>query len=323
MDMNERYDLLEGIRFVADNSTHVRIDMHRLEEAVLKFNYDTTKSWRDVAPFNIPKLEDSQRIAFVMILDSLNFCYWGTPKWTIRYQDKDIDGAFGLIGCMYRALEEKVPILDPNFLESMNSDDLRQIFRGNTEIPLFHDRLKILNEVGRNINRKYDGNFTKPIEDADKDVFLLLQNIVDTFPSYDDTSVYKGKEVKFYKRAQLAIMDIYEDFGGKGPGEFRNIDQLVAFAEYKIPQILRKLAILEYDSYLSEKVDNKILLPKDSTEEIEIRANMVWAVELMKERLKSRYPDITSASIDSHLWINSQEKSPTDKPYHLTRTTAY
>ena len=316
-------NILEGIKFVADNSTHVHIDMNRLEEKVLKFDSDKIQSWRDVAPFPVPTLENDQKVAFVMILDSLNFCYWGNPKWTIDYNGKDLDGSFGLMGCMYRALEDNIPILDPNFLEHMTVNDAKYIFKGNTNIPLFNDRLKILNEIGRNINKKYDGSFTKLVEKSDKDVFKLLTNIVEVFPSFNDVSRYKRREIQFYKRAQLAILDIYDEFHGSGIGEFYNINKLTACAEYKIPQILRKLGILQYDLNLSQKVDNKIELPKDNAEEIEIRANMVWTIELMKNRLVKRYPNITSAIIDNYLWVMSQDKSPSDKPYHLTRTIAY
>lgn len=80
---------------------------------------------------------------------------------------------------------------------------------------------------------------------------------------------------------------------------------------------------MEYTDELIEKVDNKTELPHNSEEEIEIRANTIWAVEFMKEEIKKRDPDITSMGIDDHLWLASQEKFADEKPYHHTRTIAY
>ena len=57
---------------------------------------------------------------------------------------------------------------------------------------------------------------------------------------------------------------------------------------------------------------------KDSEEEVEIRANTIWANELIKKELKKKIPNINSIHVNDHLWLLGQ-----CKPYHLTRTTAY
>lgn len=40
------------------------------------------------------------------------------------------------------------------------------------------------------------------------------------------------------------------------------------FADYRIPQILRHYGIIEYDSLLAEKIDNKEELEPNSIEEV-------------------------------------------------------
>lgn len=139
----------------------------------------------------------------------------------------------------------------------------------------------------------------------------------------NDFAIYQGHPVFFYKRAQLLISDIHRRFKDKKVGELKNIDKLTGLADYKIPQALRKIGILEYSPELSEKIDNRILISAGSEGEIEIRANMVWAIELMREEIEKKIPDIKAVGVDSYLWLLAQTKSPNGKPYHLTRTIFY
>jgi hypothetical protein len=57
--------------------------------------------------------------------------------------------------------------------------------------------------------------------------------------------------------------------------------------------------------------------------EVEIRAATIWTGELMRRELRPRAPELTASHIDFWLWEAGQAKSPGDKPYHRTRTTAY
>ena len=142
-------------------------------------------------------------------------------------------------------------------------------------------------------------------------------------PSFEDTADYNGTRVHFYKRAQLLVSDIYQAFGNKGPGELTKMDQFTACADYKIPQVLRKLGILQYDISISEKIDSMVLLSHGCKEEVEIRAATIWAVELITRKLKRTVPSINAIHVNDHLWLLGQQKSPADKPYHRTLTTAY
>jgi len=149
-----------------------------------------------------------------------------------------------------------------------------------------------------------------------------LEMLVSEFPSFYDSSFYKEKEIIFHKRAQLLTSDICQMFK-KQDLVSKNVDQLTACADYKLPQIMRRFGILEYTGELAKKIDAKIELAHNFEEEVEIRASTIWAVEFMKEEIKKRNPEITSMGIDDHLWLASQEKFADEKPYHRTRTTAY
>ena len=87
--------------------------------------------------------------------------------------------------------------------------------------------------------------------------------------------------------------------------------------------MLRKFGIFDYSDELKEKISNEEEILSGSPEENEIRANTIWAVEMIRDEIKKRVSNISSVEINDHLWLLSQEKDPKDEPYHRTRTTSY
>lgn len=315
--------ILETTKFAMENSDSVHINPERLLEFANTFDHGKVTHWLAAAPFDFLHFSDEDKLHFVIIFNALSFCYWGEPKWTVEYKDKKHDGAWGMILALGRAFEEEVPILDFKYCSNISKEEFAHILRGNTEIPLLEERWKILQEIGLNMTAKFEGKASNLINAAEGDAQKLLEFIVQNFSSFSDVSSYKERTVFFYKRAQLLVADIYQIFKGQGFGELRNIDQLTACADYKLPQILRKLDILEYVPALAEKIDAQVEVPHNSAEEVEIRASTIRAVELIKEEVKKRIPHILSFEVNDHLWLATQEKFPDDKPYHRTRTTAY
>jgi len=314
--------VLKSIRPVIEKSKFVRINKGNLLKFCSDFELKEVPFWLDCAPFPLQRLSDKEWLNFIFVSSSLDFCFWGEPKWKIEYKGNFYDGAWGLLAALNKAIEKGFPILNFKYLAKIPENDLKEIFKGNVEIPLFKERLNILRENGKILVEKFGGDFENVIRKSKMDALKLLKIIVENFPSFNDFAIYKGKKVFFHKRAQLLIGDIYRKFKEKFQN-LKNIDKLTALADYKIPQILRKLGILEYSEELTEKIDNKILIPAGSEEEIEIRANTIWAIELMKGEIKKKIPKIMAIDIDSHLWLLGQKKSPEDKPYHLTRTIFY
>jgi hypothetical protein len=268
--------VLDTTEFVVKNSDLVKINHGRFVEFSDVFDHGAAKHWLSAAPFDFSHFGDEEKLHFIIIFNALSFCYWGEPKWTVEYNGKVYDGAWGMILALGRAIDEGVRLIDFEYCSKISKEDFFKILRGNVE-----------------------------------------------FPSFFDTSSYKGKEICFYKRAQLLVADIYQVFDARSFGALKNVDKLTACADYKLPQILRKLGVLEYESSLAERVDGKKEIAHNSSEEIEIRANTIWAVEFITEEVKKRSPGILSFEVNDHLWLATQEKFIGDKPYHRTRTTAY
>jgi len=315
--------ILDTTKFVIENSDFVKINREKITEFSKGFDHGKAKHWLSAAPFNFSHFTNEEKLHFLFIFNALSFSYWGKPKWTIEYKGENYDGSWGMIISLGRGIEEGAALLDFNYCSKIPKEEFIHILRGNTEIPFLEKRWKILQEIGTTIFTKYNGKASNFIAEARGDALKLLELIVKNLPSFRDTSQYNGKEIYFYKRAQLLVGDIYQIFDGQSFGALANIDKITACADYKLPQILRKLGILEYVTTLAEKVDSEIEISDNSPEEIEIRANTIWAVEFIKEEVKKRSPQIMSFEINDHLWLATQEKFDGDKPYHRTRTTAY
>lgn len=127
----------------------------------------------------------------------------------------------------------------------------------------------------------------------------------------------------FQKRAQLAAAMLFEAFGGAGWGRLARTDELTVFADYKLPQVLRRLGILNYDAELTETIRSRALIPAGHRREVELRIATIWAAELMRRELARRVPGITALHVDYWLWYAGRQQGPGVEPYHRTLTTAY
>lgn len=98
---------------------------------------------------------------------------------------------------------------------------------------------------------------------------------------------------------------------------------MTAFADYKVPQVLRQLGILRYGDKLAATIRARDLIEAGSREEIEIRAATIWACELIRQHLGNLNTWFTASDVDWLLWNLGQSLRPTGEPYHRTVTISY
>ncbi len=315
-------DILKTTAQVVARARRVTIDKRRIETVaqILALHVLPVPAWNHEYHF----FDGTERsVAYLFLLDTLNFSFWGTPRWTIKYHDVELDGYWALAAALKRAVEENLPILDPDYLAEIPPEDLARLLRGKGEIPMFVERWRNIQELGRVLRDRFEGSAARIVESAGRDAPRLARLIADSFSSFRDTTVHNSRTVNFFKRAQILVADIAGSFAGKRWGEFRNIAELTSFADYKLPQILRAWGILRYSKGLARRVDAQEEMPKDSAEETEIRAAMLWGVEFLREALARRGRDLTSTELDWFLWERSQHKTENMKPYHRVRTIYY
>ena len=317
--------VLESTLFVVEHATHVRIDQKKLEAFCFGFDFGEIQHWLDKAPFDIRRLAWADRIAFLFVLNSVSFCYWSFPKWRVLYRRKELDGTWALVACLGMAAESGIPICDPEYLGSLTMKEFTKITNGNTVIPLVESRVSILNELGQEVMKRHQGSFVHILELAEFRVSRLLDLLPKEIRSFKDSQIYRGRVVHFLKRAQLLASDLYQVLSwDRGEAQcLTEASELTACADYKLPQVLRRLGILQYSTALARRIDKFFGIERGSKEEVEIRACTVWAVEGIRHILSKRRPHLLACEINDFLWLAGQKHHPDNRPYHLTLTTAY
>ena len=186
------------------------------------------------------------------------------------------------------------------------------------EIPLLEERYNIIKNVSKIVNEKMNGNFYKFIKNITSDT-KLFNVIVSNFPNFKDERTYNNKKICFYKLAQLLTSDILHIREQKEKIKV-NYSHLVGCADYKIPQVMRGLGILEYSNKLANIIDNKEEIEVNSKFEVEIRANMIVVIDMIKNKLGD---NVCAIDINDYIWSQGRNKNIKSKPYHLTRNINY
>jgi hypothetical protein len=317
--------VLTTAKAVAEKSRHVRINHERLREFGQELARGDIRApgWDEGHHF---RGSDDETAAYLLAVDTVNFCFWPPPgerKWEIFYEGKTHSGYYGLSVAFKKAIASGIPVTNASFLATLTPRQLREVFEGTGVLQLMEERLRNLKELGAVLLDKYGGQASNLVGAARGSAVKLVEMLARDLSSFRDRATYRGEDVFFYKRAQLFAADLHGAFGGKGLGSFRDIRELTAFADYKLPQVLRHVRVLEFLSGLAERVDRTVHLEPGSEEEVEIRANTIRGVELIRQEMTRLGKDVRSSDIDWLLWNLGQEDRFRAKPYHRTVSIFY
>jgi hypothetical protein len=320
--------LPDAVRVVR-RSRHVRTNVERIRSHARWLAAEELPYPEFVLPFGIGERTD-EAIDFLMVSSLLNFAFtdFSTREvFRAEYGGRTWSDAEALFACLKRALDEGLPVLDGRWMAGASQEELRQIFRGNIELPLLAERAEILREAGQVLEERYDGRFVNFVRSGPARVYAqgrgLLERLVREFPRYRDVSMYDGEPVRFYKLAQLALWGLHACLRRRGGFALEDPETLTAFADYIVPLGLEAMGVLEYTPELARRIEAGELIPRDSEEEIEIRAHTIYAVALMTEevnRLRPAHLQVINAQMDARLWTHYHA---TFRPHHLTRTIMY
>lgn len=332
--MNERDPLgvLTSTKRVVERSKDVQIDADAVERAAESLTAQASSPQPEWEQYLHPQAEsDAEQANLVLVLDALNFCFWPPPgafqpRWRVGYQGADYDGYLALALALRKAVQRGIPLGDASTLAKITAGELARVLAGvpgSLPPPLLDARLAHLQEVGAILERDWGNSFATMIKEANGSAATLLRLVVDAFPSFADVSTYDGQPVMFYKRAQILIADLVGAFAGERLGQFHDLDVLTAFADYKVPQMLRQLGVLHYSEDLSETLRRLDLIPPGDPREVEIRAATIWGVEELRLALERLGVRRAAHELDWLLWRASQDLPDATEPYHRTLTVAY
>jgi len=321
--------VLDSIRPVIESSRHVRTDEARIAEVARWLAYEELP----FPDFGLPAGEGGTReeaidFAFTQICINTAFTDFGTgQKFEVEEDGQRLSDSLAMIACLKRALARGVPIDDGACLAAMTRGELAGIFAGNVEMPMLDEKLAVLNEAGQLLDARYGGRFHRFLATCSPRLYDggrgLVERLVTEFPRFDDVSEYRGHRVKIYKLAQLLYWMLHCGLRRQGGFRIDDIASMTAFADYIVPAALRVLDVFVYDDRLERRIQAGGELPRDSEEEIEIRAHTLHATALLTEEVNARRPpdrQVIIPQIDARLWVSYHA---THWPHHLTRTIMY
>ena len=317
--------VLDGARYVTAAAHDVMMSTDKLPDIAARIQARLAAGIDDVdvAFGSAGTLE--RDVNLILFETACNFCFWSErdeDAWRVDVDGTTVGGWYGLAACFNSAARSGVPVWDAEWMARLTVERAEPLFAGvNGSIPLIEHRVDNIVEAADFLLRKHRGQALDLLRLCDLSAPRITAAVVRELPSFRDGAWYGGRWVWFLKRAQIFPSDLgqlnarYPDF------RMANCDQLTAFADYRLPQVLRHLGALYYSPSLAAVVDNRVLLPAGSIPEIEIRACTIDVCE----RLKRYLPEHTSADIDLGLWLMGQDMraDPTLLPHHRTPGQCY
>lgn len=284
-------------KYVMDNSKFVKINYDVLDEFISNIEYKELKNWLLYNPYNLLDMNIDKIINFLLIFEAICYSFWGNPKWTINVDGVEKDGSDALLYILMNYAKNN----DSLDFNNVTFEQFSNILQGNVEIPLLNERYKTLKYISKIVNQKMNGNFYDTIKKYTKDEDLF-NFIISNFECFKDERLYGDKEICFYKLAQLLTSDILHlrEKLEKIQVDYSN---LIGCADYKIPQTLRALGIVEYNEELTKIVDGKEQLEISSEYEVEIRASQIVVIDYIKKKLKN----VNSIDINDYLFVYSKK----------------
>ncbi len=321
--------VIESLRPVIENSRDVHTNYEKIREVAQWMAYEELPLPNLAVPFGMEKTPDVA-IDFIMVGTTVDTAFTDFKthvKFQIDYAGEHHSDSDALFACLKRAMDNGMPILDGKFLAKMTRDDMGKIFAGNIEMPMLDEKLDLFHQAGAILANRYAGRYYNFIQSCSPKLYDegngLVERLAAEFPRFNDVSQFEGHEIKFYKLTQLGYWQIYSGLHGTGTFKLEDPQKMTAFADYIVPVGLRLMGMTSYSPELEKAINSYQMVPRDSRQEIEIRAHCLYATALLADEINKIRPadqQIIIPQIDARLWTHFHT---TSWPHHLTRTIMY
>ena len=321
MEINWESKVLSSVLKVIPRLKFLEIDEERIIEVAQQLSHEDFLTSYQGDTNNDPR--DYMRK--ILLINTLNFVFTDFST-SVKYQYKKLSDTDAMVYQIDKAIQKGVPLLNGRYMRDINIDEFRKLFTGNIEMPMLEEKVKILNEVGETLVSKYDGDWINFIEAGPNKLYAngegLVERLIADFQRFDDFSIYENEKIYFLKLAQLAFWGIHRELSNSY-FYIEDMENMTAFADYIIPVALQTFRITKYTSKLEEKINQGVLLERDSREEIEIRSATIYTTAKLTEainRIEKRKEKIFIPHLDFKLWTAFHAEN---KPHHLTKTIMY
>lgn len=313
----------------------VRIDHEAifLCAEAMKRHWGDPPAWDDTLHFRGTPEETA---GWIVVLDALNFCFWAQGddpdvRWRVTWRGTTHNGYDALAAALHRAVvDDGYPVWEAAWLRDVDVLTVGHMLRGDEgcpPIPLLAKRMGNLHGLGRP-RRRHDRQPADVAIDANGSAERVVALAKDRYLSYEDVATWRPQYggtfwVPLYKRAQILAADLAGALAGTEIAITRDLDHLTAFADYKVPQVLRQLGILQYHPALADRIHRLERIDVNAAEEVSIRAATVQACDHLMVALADLGVETTASELDWRLWTLGQALPGDTEPYHRTVTTNY
>jgi hypothetical protein len=291
---------------VAEAAVQVQIDYRVLSRYAVALPSPTPTDHKEGPGAGTP----AERAAFALCLDAVNF----GSGWFPTLKKAPGTSGYTTVAAGLRARVAREGMWPPARLAEIGTAEVATMLgqdRGHELMALYAGALR---EVGERVSADHGEDWLGIVRAANGSA-LALAETVSSWDGWHDVSSYDGRDVPFFKRAQILAADLAR----ASVGHFSDLDRLTMFADNLVPHVLRLDGVLEFEPSLVTRIDNAELLVHGSAEEVEIRACALHAVEQIVERR----PDLAAYQVDELLWSRGGEPRYKAAPRHRARCTAY
>ncbi|MFT7433450.1 MAG: hypothetical protein ACI9TY_001085 [Alphaproteobacteria bacterium] len=295
----------------------VHINQAELKEVACSIQAGSAPNWdwylpKELQIGQIKEVRAADVAYFLFVTTAINFCYWtkdenGFNHWCYQGNPK-LKGSSGMAQMMvdfYNAGQFPGVHLNESETLSFYEKALTDL-----SIPYARQRAEVmatLADVGKFktfLARSYfihDGSYTFTTETAAELARLYGH-------AYGDA---------FLKKAQLFYGMLAANFNARS---WAVDTELTAYADYRIPQVLRHMGVLEYDDALALVVDSETLIDKCGPMEKFIRAATVIACQQL-----AKEAGVTEADVNAYLFLKTRDQAFMNgiAPFHLCVTIDY
>lgn len=321
--------VLESLRPVIKASRDVKSHVDKIIEVAQWMGYEELPMPQIAVPYGLDR-NPEMAIDFIMVANTINSAFTDFTthvKFQVDYAGEHLSDSDAMVACLKRALDNGVPVLDGAFLAKISRTEMEKIFAGNMEIPMLDEKMAVLRQAGEVLTARYNGRFLGFVRSCSPRLYDkgngLVDRLVKEFPRFNDVSPYDKHEIKFYKLAQLGYWGMYSGLGKTGAFKLEDAGKMTAFADYIVPVALRLMGMTSYSPALEQAINTYQMIPRDSRQEVEIRAHSLYVTALLTEEINKLRPadrQVIIPQIDARIWTHYHT---THWPHHLTKTIMY
>lgn len=296
--------------WVAGRARSVRVAESQVDPCAAALPPPTELPPPDPATFLVEGDRES-RAAFVVCLDAVNF---GSGWWPMIRKRPGRSGYFTIAAGLTERFRDE-GAWSPAELVRLDPTEVAGVLGQDPDHPLMAQYAAALRDVGEHVLADHGGSFERLLDGAGGSA-VTLAGLLAKWDAFADISIYDGRPVPFFKRAQIAAADLNRT----GLADLSGEDRLTAFADNLVPHVLRLDGVLQLDPELERAIDAGELLEHGSPQEVELRACAVHAIELLAAATDRR---LSPAQIDAALWNRGAAPRYKAVPRPRSRNTAY